>query len=123
MISVLVVDDERDVREVVAEVLEEEGYEVLGARDGAEGLVQLRAHHPALVLLDLMMPGMNGWEFCAARSREPELRAIPIVVISALGRVSGLDVAAFLQKPFDLKALVSAVRRYGGHPGDVGAHA
>ena len=113
----LVVDDERDIREVVVEALEAEGYAVLDARDGAEGLRQLRAHHPDVVLLDLMMPGMNGWEFCAARTREPDLCAIPVIVISAMERVNGLDAQAFLQKPFELDALVSAVRRYGGEPG------
>ncbi len=126
MVSVLVVDDERDIREAVAEVLKDEGYDVIDARDGAEALSQLRAHHPAVVLLDLMMPGMNGWEFCAARMREPELCAIPVIVISALGRVSGIDAAAFLQKPFELDALVSAVRQYAdvdGHDAPVGLHA
>src|SRR5512143_581967 len=125
MISVLVVDDERDIREAVAEVLKDEGYEVIDARDGAEALLQLRAHHPAVVLLDLMMPGMNGWEFCAARKREPELDAIPVIVISALGQVSGIDAAAFLQKPFELDALVSAVRRYADAtpPGGAGVEA
>ncbi len=124
--SVLVVDDERDIREAVAEVLKDEGFEVLDATDGAEALQQLRAHHPAVVLLDLMMPGMNGWEFCAARNLEPELSAIPIIVISALGRVSGIDAQAFLQKPFELDALVSAVRQYAdahGGGGGVEAHA
>jgi CheY-like chemotaxis protein len=111
MLSVLVVDDERDIREAVAEVLKDEGYEVLDARDGAEGLRQLRAHHPSVVLLDLMMPGMNGWEFCAARKRDPELSAIPVIVISALGNVSGVDAEAFLQKPFELEALLSTVRQ------------
>ena len=113
----LVVDDERDIREVVVEALEAEGYQVIDARDGVEGLRQLRAHHPDVVLLDLMMPGMNGWEFCAARTREPDLCAIPVIVISAMERVNGLDAQAFLQKPFALDALVSAVRRYGGEPG------
>ena len=113
----LVIDDERDIREAVAEVLVEEGYEVLDARDGVEGLEQLRAHHPSVVLPDLMMPGMNGWEFCAARKLDPELSAIPVIVISALGSVSGVEAEAFLQKPFDLEALLSAVRhcaRAGG---------
>ncbi len=117
----LVVDDERDIREAVSEVLKEEGYEVLDANDGAEALRQLRAHHPAVVLLDLMMPGMNGWEFCAARKSEPDLSTIPVIVISALGRVSGIDAQAFLQKPFELEALVSAVRRYAGDDGGGGA--
>jgi CheY-like chemotaxis protein len=127
MVTVLVVDDERDIREAVSEVLKDEGYAVVDARDGAEALDQLRAHHPAVVLLDLMMPGMNGWEFCAARNREPDLSRIPVIVISALGRVSGVDAAAFLQKPFELDALVSAVRQYAheesGGGADVGAHA
>ena len=124
MVSVLVVDDERDIREAVAEVLKDEGYEVFDANDGAEALRQLRAHHPAVVLLDLMMPGMNGWEFCAARNREPELCGIPVIVISALGRVSGIDAQAFLQKPFEVDALVSAVRRYaGGRRRDAGVEA
>jgi DNA-binding response OmpR family regulator len=128
MVSVLVVDDERDIREAVAEVLKAEGYEVIDARDGAEALLQLRAHHPAVVLLDLMMPGMNGWEFCAARKREPDLDRIPIIVISALGKVSGIDAAAFLQKPFELDTLVSTVRHYadpGARTGgtEYGAHA
>ncbi len=113
----LVVDDERDIREAVSEVLKDEGYEVIDARDGAEALDQLRARHPDLVLLDLMMPGMNGWEFCAAREREPDIRGVPVIVISALGRVSGLDAQAFLQKPFELDALVSAVRQYTGGGG------
>jgi CheY-like chemotaxis protein len=126
MVTVLVVDDERDIREAVSEVLKDEGYEVVDARDGAEALDQLRAHHPAVILLDLMMPGMNGWEFCAARQREPALSGIPVIVISALGRVSGLDAQAFLQKPFELDALVSTVRQYAGgdgHGGGVAAHA
>src|SRR5512138_1723932 len=112
MVSVLVVDDERDIREAVSEVLEDEGYEVLGARDGAEALSKSRAHHPDVILLDLMMPGMNGWEFRKAQEGDPELRAIPVIVLSALGRVSGLEAAEFLQKPFELDQLLTAVRHH-----------
>jgi len=121
MLSVLVVDDESDIREAVTELLAEEGYQVLNAGDGAEALKKARAFHPNVVLLDLMMPGMNGWEFCAARKSDPDISAIPVIVISALGRVSGLDAAAFLQKPFELDDLVSAVRQYaGGRRSDAG---
>lgn len=112
MQTVLVVDDELDIREAVAEALTDEGFVVFAARDGAEALRELRLHPPSIVLLDLMMPGMNGWEFCRARERDPALSAIPVIVISALGRVSGLHAAAFLQKPFDLDALVAAVRQH-----------
>jgi CheY-like chemotaxis protein len=112
MAPVLVVDDETDIREAVSEVLSDEGFDVIAASDGAEAITKARALHPSLVLLDLMMPRMNGWEFCAVRSRDPELAAIPVVVLSALGRVSGLDAVGFIQKPFDLEQLVSAVRHY-----------
>jgi CheY-like chemotaxis protein len=116
MTSVLVVDDESDIREAVAEVLADEGYVVHGAGDGAEALRKARAVHPNIVLLDLMMPGMNGWEFRAAQKGDPELSDIPVVVLSALGRVAGMDAAGFIQKPFDLDELLDAVREYAdGH--------
>ncbi len=116
MAPVLVVDDETDIRDAVSEVLSEEGYEVASASDGIEALKKARALRPSVVLLDLMMPRMNGWEFCAARRRDPELAAIPVIVLSALGRVSGLDCAGYIQKPFDLEQLVTAVRRYAARP-------
>jgi DNA-binding response OmpR family regulator len=127
MVSVLVVDDESDIREAVAEVLADEGYVVHGAGDGAEALRKARAVHPDIVLLDLMMPGMNGWEFRAAQKGDPELSDIPVVVLSALGRVAGMDAAGFIQKPFDLDELLDAVRAHADdHDGSGGggtAHA
>jgi len=110
MVSVLVVDDENDIREAVSEVLADEGYEVLSAGDGAEALAQAREHHPSVVLLDLMMPGMNGWEFRAAQKGDPSLSGIPVIVLSALGRASGLEADAYLQKPFELDELLDAIR-------------
>lgn len=106
------VDDETDIRQAVSEVLAEEGYEVAAARDGAEALAKARAFHPSLVLLDLMMPVMSGWEFRAAQKCDPELSEIPVVVLSAISREEGVDAQGFLAKPFDLEALLSAVRRY-----------
>jgi len=122
MVSVLVVDDESDIREAVAEVLADEGYVVHGAGDGAEALRKARAVHPDIVLLDLMMPGMNGWEFRAAQKGDPELSDIPVVVLSALGRVAGMDAAGFIQKPFDLDELLDAVREYTDVPGGGQTH-
>ena len=107
---VLIVDDERDIRDAIAELLSEEGYEVHGASDGAEALTKARDFHPGLVLLDLMMPGMDGWEFRDRQRVDPELAGIPVVVLSALGRVPGVDAAAYLQKPFELDDLLTAVR-------------
>jgi DNA-binding response OmpR family regulator len=112
MVSVLVVDDEHDIREAVAEVLADEGYVVHGASDGAEALRTARAVRPDIVLLDLMMPGMNGWEFRAAQKCDPDIQDIPVVVLSALGRVAGMDAAGFIQKPFDLEELLAVVREH-----------
>jgi len=112
MLSVLVVDDESDIREAVTELLAEEGYQVLNAGDGAEALKKARAFHPNVVLLDLMMPGMNGWEFCAERKGDPELQRIPVIVLSALGRVPGIEASGYLQKPFELDDLLTAVKAH-----------
>ena len=115
MASVLVVDDEREIREAVAEVLADEGYEVLDAGDGAEALSKLRAFHPSVVLLDLMMPGMNGWEFREAQQHDPDLSGIPVIVLSALGKAAGIDAAGYIRKPFELDELLTAVRTHAQH--------
>jgi len=108
---VLVIDDELDIREAVTEVLSYEGHEVVTASDGLEALRKCRELQPDVVLLDLMMPGMNGWEFRAAQLRDPAVADIPVVVLSALGRVSTIDAFAFLPKPFGLDDLLELVRR------------
>ena len=112
--SVLVVDDERDIRTAVAEILADEGYQVLDASDGAEALDKVRAFRPQLILLDLMMPGMNGWEFRALQQGDPDpaVSGVPVIVLSALDRIGNLEAAGYLQKPFDLDELLSAVKRY-----------
>ncbi len=115
MARVLVVDDETDIRQAVSEILADEGYQVAGASDGAEALAQVRAFHPQLVLLDLMMPGMSGWEFLRAQKGDPELREIPVIVLSALGgERSSIEAAGqgFIEKPFDLDELLQTVRRH-----------
>lgn len=113
---VLVVDDESDIREAVAEVLSFEGYQVLDASDGAEALAKARAYHPGLVLLDLMMPRMDGWEFRRVQKHDPEVSRIPVVVLSAMGPESLRDADGYVGKPFDMDDLVSAVRRYATPP-------
>jgi DNA-binding response OmpR family regulator len=109
---ILVVDDESDIRDTIAELLAEEGYEVEEARDGAEALAKAHDCHPMVVLLDLMMPGMNGWEFRARQRGDPELAGIPVIVLSALGKVAGVEAAAYLQKPFGLEELLTAVKTH-----------
>lgn len=113
---ILVIDDDSDIREVVGEALQFAGYEVTTARDGREGLIQARSFRPTLILLDLMMPGMSGWEFRAVQLRDPALAAIPVVVVTALGTDPDIEVEAVLAKPFRLEDLLARVRTFAGAP-------
>ena len=116
--AVLVVDDDHDVREALREVLEDHGYQVLEAGNGHDALALLRreASPPCLILLDIMMPVMDGWEFRAAQREDPALAGIPVVVLSAHGQVQrpsdGVDPTAFLKKPVQLPPLLETVARY-----------
>jgi DNA-binding response OmpR family regulator len=106
--TVLVVDDDPNIRDVLATALRDEGYRVDTASDGAEALQLARKHEPGAVILDVMMPVMDGWEFLEQwRSRPADHRA-PVLVVSA-GRdwTTALDLGAtgYLSKPFDLLTL------------------
>ena len=110
---VFVIDDEQDLLDVTTFVLENEGYRVQTAKNGADALARLSSGaRPELVLLDMMMPVMNGWEFLEAVSRIPALRRIPIVVMTAAGSIGVPGATAVLRKPFDLGALVDVVERH-----------
>jgi DNA-binding response OmpR family regulator len=108
---VLVVDDDPDILDALSEILEVEGYDVQRARNGREALQRLEQSLPDLVLLDLMMPVMDGWEF--ARSLAPGARP-PIIVLSADRNVSAkakeIGALGWLAKPFELSELLEAVR-------------
>jgi DNA-binding response OmpR family regulator len=120
---VLIIDDDSDIRDAVTEVLSLEGHEVFTAAEGEQGLVRCRQVRPDLVLLDLMMPGMNGWDFLKSLRRDEELGRTRVVVVSALGRVPELPVSGFLPKPFGLDALISLVRTATGYGNGAGTHA
>jgi CheY-like chemotaxis protein len=116
--QVMVVDDDADIRETLGDLLVDEGYEVESAAGGREALELLRnGARPGVILLDLMMPEMNGWQFRAAQLDDPALAGVPVVVVSALsdvaGRASALGVP-YLAKPIDLDQLLSTVARYCG---------
>jgi CheY-like chemotaxis protein len=120
-LSLLVVDDDPDICEALQTVLEAYGYRVLTAPGGAEALAILRrGERPCLILLDLMMPGMNGAEFRAEQLRDPALARIPVVVLSASGEVAAKAAALGaegLPKPVDLEALLRAIRHRCRDPG------
>jgi two-component system chemotaxis response regulator CheY len=112
---VLVVDDEEPIRATVTEALEMDGYQVSTASNGAEALEHVRAHHPDAVVLDLMMPVMDGWQFLEACRREELCASTPVLVMSAYRRLAEtattLGARACIAKPFDLDVLLGAVDR------------
>jgi DNA-binding response OmpR family regulator len=112
---VLVVDDEPDIREVLCLALRTEGYEVRSAEDGSDALEQLNGWNPGVILLDWVMPGLDGAAFLTAWSADARAAATPVVVLSAgrwwPGAVSGIRPAVFLAKPFSLPQLLDLVER------------
>jgi CheY-like chemotaxis protein len=111
-LRVLVAEDEPLIRALVTMAFEAEGYEVDTAADGAEALAKACEQPPQAIVLDLMMPVMNGWDFLEAWQREPRSRAVPVVVISAgyyQQEQPPLEVQAHLTKPFDIDRLVATV--------------
>lgn len=112
---VLVVDDEPDLVELYAVNLQEAGHEVLSARNGAEGLGIVQRESPDVVLVDLMMPVMDGYEFLKQLRRMPGHQSTPAIVVSAIatgGYSTKLGASSFVAKPFDADELVNAVERY-----------
>jgi CheY-like chemotaxis protein len=111
----MIVDDDASTLELVEEFLVEEGYVVVGARDGQAALVSAATGQPDLILLDLRMPRMNGREFAEAYHRLPG-KAAPIVVMTASSgssaSVAELNAVASLDKPFALDDLLAMVRRF-----------
>ena len=110
---ILVVEDELDLLEVTRFALECEGFGVETARNGQEALELLRAGaRPGLVLLDLMMPVMNGWELLDEIARTPSLQGIPIVVLTAATSADVHGAAAILHKPLELGSLIEIVEHH-----------
>jgi CheY-like chemotaxis protein len=118
MTRVLVVEDEPTIRAVVAEALRERGYSVETAADGAEALATVRQRPPHVVLLDLVLPAVDGRAFVEACRRDPTARAVPIAVMSALDGAATaarrLPVQGFVRKPFDLERLAATVASLAG---------
>ncbi|MGH2735050.1 MAG: PAS domain S-box protein, partial [Actinomycetota bacterium] len=113
---VLVCDDDDSVREVVGELLRVHGYGVIAASSGEEAIDLAREHRPSAVLMDLMLPGMSGWETAASLRRDPLTQGVPIIITSVLAPGEGSDpvggdVDAWITKPLDEAALLAALQR------------
>jgi two-component system, chemotaxis family, chemotaxis protein CheY len=114
---VCIVDDDDDIRMLLRFALEMSGYRVAEASDGFEALELLRRGRDRceLVLLDLMMPGMNGWEFRALQRQDPALAQIPVVVVSGVRDFAAareIEANAYMSKPIDFERLIEVVRTY-----------
>jgi CheY-like chemotaxis protein len=118
MKRILVVDDEQMIRDVVAEILRDEGYLVDLAPDGRSALEQIGEQQPDLVLMDVMMPGMDGREAYAAMRARRDLTEVPVILMSAAvpRRRLDPDIDAYLPKPFGIEALLELVERLIGPP-------
>jgi CheY-like chemotaxis protein len=114
--GVLIVEDDEDIRTDLAAILRIKGFTVSEAANGLEALARMRDELPCVLLLDLMMPEMNGWELGAVMQSEPRLQKVPIVVVSGAGRLEqstdAMAPAAVLPKPFELAHLLDVVQRF-----------
>jgi CheY-like chemotaxis protein len=109
--SVLVVEDNDDIRDAIGELLEHEGYEIALAEDGEHALELLaQLPRPCLLLVDLIMPRMDGWQLLNVLSRDDRLATIPVVVMSAAANPTTLATHPTLKKPIDLEILLRIVR-------------
>lgn len=124
MSTILVVEDDKTVRETLAYNLEEEGYSVLTAKDGEDALASIRESRPDLVVLDIMLPKMDGLTVCRLVRRDAEIASTPIIMLTARGtqgdKMVGLDSGAddYITKPFGLGELLARVRAVLRRAGD-----
>ncbi len=114
---ILIVEDDPDFRDTLAELLQLEGYRVAQAANGREALEHLRqGMPPCIILLDLMMPVMSGWEFREAQQQDPALAQIPVAVLTgvrnSVDRVAALGAVGYFQKPVDMQDVLTTVARY-----------
>jgi len=114
--TILVVEDEHDIRELLVFTLAREGFAVLQADNGPAALEQARDKHPDLILLDLMLPGMDGLNVYKRLQREPDVSGIPVIMLTAKGeeidRIVGLEIGAadYIVKPFSLREVILRIR-------------
>ncbi|HVR61935.1 MAG TPA: response regulator [Polyangia bacterium] len=119
----LIVEDDEELRDLIGDLLEEEGYDVIPATNGKQALDYLRSTRrlPLLILLDLMMPLVNGWELLRTIKSDPWFSALPVVVMTAVKRDRPSGASAVLKKPFKIAELLDVVLDIVGPRGVPGA--
>lgn len=114
--TVLVIEDDRHTNQLICDNLQMEGYHVVSTRSGEEGLKQALDAKPHVILLDLLLPGIDGWEVINRLQKNPSTKSIPIVVVSILsqeeiGDPESVGIIGYLNKPFDANTLALEVKR------------
>jgi len=115
--KILLIDDAPDIAAIM---LKSRGYQVDIAKDGLEGIEKAKSDHPDLILLDIMMPGMDGYEVCAKLKVDPDVKGIPIIMLTArddsesVTKCFEIGAGDYIVKPFNLPALVSKLKRFLG---------
>lgn len=115
MAKILVCDDEKDVVELISFLLEKDGYSVITAKNGREALDVVAKDIPDLILLDVMMPEMDGYTVQTRLQEDPKTKSIPIIILTAKGQMRDVfamssNVVAYMEKPFDPKSLRTKIQ-------------
>lgn len=117
MPKVLVIDDEQNLQKLVRVNLSARGYQVIAASDGKRGLKLAQLEHPDLILLDLLMPSISGWDVLTALKADPKLQKVPVVILTAAvregeeGKARGIGASGYLVKPFGIDELLHHVEQ------------
>lgn len=117
--TILVIDDDPSVHDLLKRSMSRAGYRVITANNGTEGLAMAKQHHPDFITLDIMMPGVDGWSVLTALKADPDLKDIPVFVLTMTNEKSlgyALGAAQFLTKPVNKEALLDLLQRYKRHP-------
>jgi len=111
--KILIVDDEPDIIETVSFMLQARNFDVITASDGLEGLSKVRSERPDLTLLDIMMPGMDGYEVCIKLKKDKDTKNMPVIMLTAKGENEAVTMAHrsgaddYIVKPFSLPTLIN----------------
>lgn len=114
--TICIIEDEEDIREILEIQLKREGYDTVSAETGEQGLRLVREHKPVLVVLDVMLPSMDGFDVCRAMRAEKSMREIPVIMLTARGEeadvVTGLEMGAddYITKPFSPRIVMSRIK-------------
>ena len=113
--KILVIEDDPSALKLVEYTLEQEGYQVISAKDGLEGIKKARDEHPGLIILDIMLPGLDGYDLCQQLRQKPETSLLPILMLSAKARQDDKDIGLrmgaddYLTKPADPSIILAKV--------------